>query len=615
MLRRMSFKTFTRMGVLVLIVTGLVSCDRAAVKKDTPTLAKATEADPRPVTKETIPVKITETTEATEKPVEATPTQAIEEKKETSLVIVIPEDPPSFNGAVGDTGYDSMVMKLVLLGLADIDPEGKVFPELAAELPTLENGGVVVDEAAGTMDVTWKLRSAVLWADGTPVTADDVLFTYQAITDPNTGYWIAGIDYLDGIDKIDDLTFVMHFNTIYPGYLTLLGGEQVVIWPKHFCSAEQGFTSWDCGRQPLSDGPYILEDWVTGDHMSFVRNPKYYQPGKPQIDRIIVQIVPEVEVRKTMLLQGDADVIMWATEQIADALKNETKAKVSVSPASRWVMRLFMNLAEKGSLDPVAKPHPILADVRVRRAIRMAIDVDTISKEIFLGYSAPVWTEFSRPPYTCDIPKPKYDPEAAKALLEEAGWTDANGDGKRECHKCLHAKEGAPMKLELITYPEYGEPLILTQQLIGEMLGNIGMDIQLTVIQGSVLWADYNSGGIEQRGEFNIDLYDDGYSGIDPTDFLSQYYASASAEPDYGWNIGRWKNEEFDNLLSQAYTLDEQSRKELFCQMAKILDDELPQILLFSAINADAYSARVSGVQTNINDIVTWNVADWTIVK
>ena len=546
-------------------------------------------------------------------PVEAA--TAVPDEEETSIVILIPEDPPNFNAAIGDTGYDSLVMKMVLMGLADIDPDGRVFPRLAAELPTLENGGVVVDEEAGTMVATWKLRQGVTWADGTPVTSDDVIFTYEEIIDPETGTWIQGIDYVDGIEKIDDSTFAIKFNTIYPGYLTLFGGEQVVIWPKHYCDAEQGFTAWDCARQPLSSGPYMLEEWVTGDHMTFVRNPNYYEKDKPQIDQIIVQIVPDAAVRRTMMVEGDADVYMWATEQIADELKDEPNVKVSVSPTSRWVMRLFMNLAAKGSIDPAADPHPILADVRVRQAIRQAIDVDTISKEIFRGYSVPVWSELFRNPYTCEIPKPVYDPDAAIALLEEAGWKDTDGDGVRECHGCLHAAEGDKMEMELITYPEYGEPIILTQQLIGEMLGKVGMKLELSTVQGSVLWADYESGGIEQRGDFSIDLYDDGYGGIDPTDFLWQYYYSTSAEPGQGWNVGRWKNTEFDALLDQAYTLDEVTRKDLFCQIADLLDKELPQILMFSTINADAYSKRLNGLQSNINDVVTWNVANWTLAE
>jgi ABC-type transport system substrate-binding protein len=169
--------------------------------------------------------------------------------------------------------------------------------------------------------------------------------------------------------------------------------------------------------------------------------------------------------------------------------------------------------------------------------------------------------------------------------------------------------------MELITYAEYGEPLELTQQLIGEMLGKVGIHLDLRIVQGSVLWADYQSGGIEQRGDFNIDLWDDGYSGTDPTDFLQQSYSTDAAVPDQGYNFGRWSNPEFDTLLYEAYTLDEVQRKADFCRMAQILDEELPQILMFSTINADAYSTRLSNIQSNINSVVTWNISDWTIEK
>jgi peptide/nickel transport system substrate-binding protein len=465
------------------------------------------------------------------------------------------------------------------------------------------------------MDVTWKMRQDVSWADGEKVNADDVIFTYEAILNPDTGSWIQGLDYVDSLEKVDDYTFIVHYSSVYPGYLTQFGGEQVVIWPEHYCDATQGFVSWDCARNPLSNGPFLLEEWAAGDHMTFVRNPKYFEPGKPLIDKVIVRIVPEETVRKTMITKGDADVLMWATESVANDLKDVPDVEVSISPTSRWVMRLFMNLAAKGSTDPVTDPHPIFSDVQVRRAIRQAIDVDIISQEIFQGYGVPVWTEFFRAPYICDIARPEYNPDAAAKLLEDAGWTDQDGDGVRECNGCKTAEPGYPMKVELITYKEYGEPLELMQQLIAEMLGKIGIEAQLSVIEGSVLWADYQSGGIEQRGEFDIDLYDDGYAGIDPTDFIWQYYHSDSATPDTGWNVGRWMNPEFDEILGEAYTTDESIRKDVFCQMAQTLDQELPQILLFSTINADAYNTRINGVQSNVNDIVTWNVADWNINK
>lgn len=548
--------------------------------------------------------------QAAQNPVQSNPAQ------ESIITIVIPEDPPSFNAVVADSGYDALVMHMALLGLTGVDPEGKVYPVLAAELPSVENGMVKIDQSRGSMDVTWKLRSDVKWADGVPVTADDVIFTYDAVKDPNAGAWIPGIDQVTGIDKIDDYQFVIHFNSIYPSFLTFFGHNQIVIWPRHYCKIDQGFQSWDCARTPLSDGPFILQEWITGDHLTFVRNPNYFETGKPGIDKVIVKISPDAVVRETMIRQGDADILMWATEQIADDLKNDTNVKISMSKTGRFVMRLFINLAEKGNIDSKESPNPFFSDVQVRQAIRAAIDVDTITKTVWHGYAQPVWSEFFRPPYnTCNIPRPKFDPEAAKALLEKSGWVDTDGDGIRECKGCKSAVDGQKFKFELLTYTEYGEPLNLTQQLIGEMLKNVGIQADLTQSQGSIMWADSASGGIEQTGNFNLDLYDDGYPGNDPTDFVWKYYNSNAAKQDLGWNVGRWSNPEYDDLSSRLYTLDEKMRQETFCKMAKILDDELPQILLFSVVDADVYSSRMSGVQENVNSVVSWNSADWQIIK
>jgi peptide/nickel transport system substrate-binding protein len=535
--------------------------------------------------------------------------------EETSIVILVPEDPSVFNSLVMDTGYQQMLMELVLLGLTDIDPEGEFYLELAAEMPTIENGGVVVDEDAWTMDVTWTMRDDVYWADGEPVTVEDVLFTWNSIADPEGGIWAEGLDYTDSIEMIDDYSFVVHYNTVYPNYRIQFGGENFGVWPEHYCDATQGFVNWDCNRDPLSSGPYILEEWATGDHLSFVRNPNYFEEGKPHIDRVIVRIVPDDSVAKTMMIEGDADFQMWPTETMADDYEAAPNVEVSFAPSERWVMRIFPNLAAKGSTDPVENPHPILSDVRVRQAIRMAIDVDTIVDEIFLGYSKAMWTEFFRTPYICDVPKPEYDPAGAEALLEAAGWTDEDGDGIRECHGCLNAEEGYVMSMELVIYAEYGEELELTQQLVGEMLGDVGIDLELSMIEGTVLWADYESGGIEQTGDFDLNMWDDGYPGVDPTDHIWYYYFSESAEPDYGWNIGRWMDDYADYWIDMSYVLDEEWRQYAFCELAAILDEELPQILLFTAFDAGAYSTRLQGVQATVNDSHTWNVADWQVVE
>ena len=531
----------------------------------------------------------------------------------SSITILIPEDPAGFNGLVTDTGYEQLLGELLMLSVAEIDPEGNIFPELAVEIPTLENGGVEFNEDEWTMNVTWKIRDDVYWQDGEQLTVDDIIFTWNVATDPETGTWTDGLDYTDDIEKIDDFTFKVYYNSVFTAYQTQFGGENFFIYPEHYCDASQGFYEWDCDQQPLSSGPYVLDEWVTNDYLLFSRNENYYEEGKPAIDQIIVRIVPEQSVRRTLMLGGDADHHMWPSDAIQDEYAASDTVKVLVSPTQRWVMRLFMNEAAYGTTDPVETPHPWLSDVEVRRAIRMAIDVDTIIEDIFLGHGDPVWTEFFRPPYICDIPRPEFNPDKAAQMLADAGWTDEDGDGVRECHGCLNAEEGTLMEGEFQIYAEYGPELELAQQFIAENLKAIGISLDLFTVEGAVLWD--TEGGPELEGRFDINMWDDGYPGLDPTDNgMWYYYHSDAADPESGgWNIGRWSNEDFDVWYDELFYLDEEYRAEVFCEMAQILEDELPQILLFTTLEVHGVSNRLQNVMPSVNDPVTWNVADWTL--
>jgi peptide/nickel transport system substrate-binding protein len=312
------------------------------------------------------------------------------------------------------------------------------------------------------------------------------------------------------------------------------------------------------------------------------------------------------------MIEGDADVHYWPGENILKEYESpDNSVNFVVAPTERWAMRLIPNLTMSGD---EATPHPFLSDVRVRRAIRLAVDVDTILEEVFLGYGEPVWTEFFRPPYNiCDISRPEFDLEGAAALLKEAGWEDTDGDGVNECHGCLNAEEGTLMTMEFAIYAEYGETLELAQQLIAENLETIGFDVEIQIIEGAIMWAPAEDGGTEIAGNFELDMYDDGYPGLDPTDnILWTYYLSNNLELE-GFNVGRWVNEDFDAWLDEAYTLDEEYRQEVFCEIATILEDELPQILLWSSLDAHGVSERLVGVQPSANDPLTWNVADWTL--
>ena len=399
---------------------------------------------------------------------------------------------------------------------------------------------------------------------------------------------------------------------------SMVNGE--AIFPEHYCDAEQGYLYWDCNDEPLSNGPYLLEEWVRSDHLTFVRNPTYFEEGKPYIDKVFVMIVPDASVRKTMMVEGAADIDWGVTSEVGDELEPLEYLNVSTAPVTRWLTQIWINQAARGQIDPETglptTPHPVLSDVRVRQAMRMAIDVDGIIEGIWPGGSTNhVWTEFFRPPYDiCDIPKPVVDPAAASALLEEAGWTDTDGDGVRECHGCTTgAPEGHVMSLEFSIAGEWATQE-LAQQLIGEDLEAVGFDIRLNILDRVLIWDTFEAGGIEQNADFDINMWSDGYPGIDPTDYLWVYYNTEAMIPDWGWNINRWSNEDFDALLDEAYTIDEEYRTEIFCELAQILDDELPSIPLFDGPDVVIYNNRISGVMATTNALVDWNIADWKLV-
>jgi peptide/nickel transport system substrate-binding protein len=599
MISEKKYRMLALFVITALLISSLASCGPAATEE---------------VTDEPGPIEPT----STEAPPEPEDTPVPEPEEETSIVILLPDDPPNFNGNLIFSGYDRIAQEMVMLSLTELDPQGNVYPELAAELPSVENGAVVIDEDAWTMDVTWKLRDDVYWEDGEPVTADDVAFTWNAAMDPETGIWTPGADYTDSIEVIDDYTFVIHYNSVYPAHLYQMSmAHGFTIWPEHYCDAEQGYSYWDCHMDPLANGPYLLEEWEFGDHLTFVRNPNYFEEGKPYIDKVYFQIVPEESVQKTMMAEGVADVNFWAREDFAIELGELEFIDVSATPVTRWLMQLWINLAARGTFDPEGSPHPVFGDVRVRQAMRIAIDVDSIVEGIYpSGDFHNVWTQFFRPPYDiCGTPKPVVDPEAAKVLLEEAGWTDKDGDGVRECHGCATgAPEGYPMAFDFIVWSEGGEDYARTGQLIAEDLQAIGMDPNLSLETGAVLW---DLDGLELTGNFDMNMWDDGYPGTDPSDYLWVYYAS-SAVPNAeleGWNIGYWMNEEFDALLDESYTLDEEYRKELFCQMDEIMQAEMPTIPLYDYAELTIYNNRIEGIESTINAMVNWNIADWKIVK
>ena len=530
---------------------------------------------------------------------------------EEAIIVSIPIEPPSFNAYLNDTGYERLAGELVYSGLAEIGPDGNYYPELAAELPTLANGGLSEDG----LTVTWHIRPDVLWSDGESFSSEDVRFTWQALRD--SGIWAPGFDLIENIDTPDPYTAIIHYSEFYPNYLIQFGGSGTGVFPAHHCGPTDEMLFWDCNFEPVSTGPFVLAQWVPGVRLTFEPNPNYYIPERPMASQLVLAVQPDPEFRGRNLARGNAHLDLWPEGSALVQMENSGNVNIVPTRPPHFVLRLVPNLSLPGSSDPEI-PHPILADKRVREALRFAVDAGRINSEIFNGRGTPVNTELFQ--FDCNIPPHEFNPGLASALLDEAGWKFTTPDDVfRTCQGCGTAEDGTPLTLISYTYVEFGDRLEATHRLIEEMLAEVGVDLEREVVEGSRLWDTWDNEGIELHGNFDLDLWDDGYYGVDPTIYLTNYFDPRSIpsrnNPIAGLNVSRYRNPDLIKIFDALHTpLPNNRRRALICELAVIFYEDVPQIPVLALPDLYAINSRLQGVIPHIYDTITWNAAEWHLI-
>lgn len=527
---------------------------------------------------------------------------------DNAIYIPIPINPPSFNAYVNDTGYEEMIGELVFGALAELEPHGRYYPELAVEVPTLENGGLSEDG----LTVTWRLRPGIVWSDGEPFTARDVVFTWEALRE--SGIYTPGIDLITEIETLDKYTLIIHYSEFYPNYRLQFGGEGIGIFPAHQCGALNNMLYWDCNAEPVSLGPFVLAEWEAGERLVFNPNPNYWVPDRPLAEQLIFEIEADEERRARDVALGSSHLDMWVEEPYLTDLDEDEAVLVLATDPARFILRLVPNLTAPGV---AARPNPIVADLTVRQAIRHAINVPQLVEEVFAGHAKPAHTELTR--NGCQLTPYTYNPDTARALLTRAGWIDQDDDGVRECHGCANAAEGTPLLFESYHYAEFGDSLAQMHRQVELMLYDVGIDMRPKPVEGYDLWDTWENEGVEMRGEFHLNLWDDGYFGIDPTDYLYNRYDPRAIptqnDPLAGFNIMRYRNPELAKLFDQLYTpLPDETRNKIYCQIALILYRDLPDIPLVALPEYYAINPRLQGISPHIYDTITWNAADWHLL-
>jgi len=532
-----------------------------------------------------------------------------------AIIAPIPVEPPSFNAYLSDTGYEALIGELVYGALAEIGADGNYYPELALDLPTLSNGDLSQDG----LTVTWRLRPDVLWSDGQPFTSDDVRYTWQSLRD--SGIWAPGFDLIEDIETPDPLTAIVHYRQFYPNYLIQFGGQGAGVFPAHYCGPTTEMLSWDCNLEPISTGPFILAQWVPEVRLTFDPNPNYFVPERPRAAQLVFEIQSDPDFRRRNLERGNGHLDLWPDEPILTRMVNDVTGNITVlsTRPARFVLRLVPNLSAPGSADP-ATPHPILSNLQVRQAILHAIDINFLNAEVFDGRGIPVDTELSQ--LGCQLSPYLYNPGLSNALLDQAGWVLVDPDpedehfGVRHCRGCSTAAQDTPLILKSYTYLEFGDNMVEAQALIEQMLAEVGIVLEREVVEGGLLWDTWANNGLELRGNFDLDLWDDGYYGVDPTGYMANYFDPRAIptrnNPLAGFNVSRYRNPALIDIFDALYTpLPTGRRRVLLCELATILHQDLPQIPLLALPDLYAINTNLQGVSPTIYDTITWNAGDW----
>ncbi|MBO6898213.1 MAG: peptide ABC transporter substrate-binding protein [Shimia sp.] len=535
--------------------------------------------------------------------------------------IIYWQAPSILNPYLSSGTKDVESASLTLEPLARYDETGKMVPYLAAEIPTVANGGVSEDLTS----ITWTIADGMVWSDGTAVTSADVVFTGEYCMHPEGGCAQAAFfDGVENIEALDEKTVKVTFNQPKPNpYGPFVGGQSPIIQKAQFENCT-GAKAPECTAEnfgPIGTGPFVVTEFKTNDVIQYEANPNYRDASKPAFATVTFKGGGDATgAGRAVLETGEFDYA-WNLQLAPDVIaKMEEGGKgKAIAGFGPLVERLEMNMTNPSSDLPegeratVAHPHPFLSDINVRKALSMAIDRELLV-EIGYGKAGKV---------TCDlVPVPanyasantdcfKQDIAGANALLDEAGWVKG-GDG-------IRAKDG--VKLSILYQTSTNAVRQDFQALIKQWWSEIGVETELRNLSASVFFGgDPGSPDTFQKFYADVEMYANTFNGTDPQQYLAAYRCGGEPKPSSQWqgeNINRFCDPAYDALIDElARTGDIEKRGEIAKKMNDMLTNESYTIVpLVHRGRVSAHSNTLGGVVLNVWDSELWNVADWHRVK
>ena len=519
---------------------------------------------------------------------------------------------PYLSGGTKDIESSSLVLE----PLAYYNETGAMVPALAAEIPTVENGGVSADLTS----ITWKLKSGVVWSDGSAFTSADVVFSGDYCMHPEGGC-NASTNFTDvaSIEAIDDLTVKITFGVAKPFPYGPFVGTTVPIIQKAQFENCMGAKAPECTEQnfgPIGTGPFKVTEFKANDVVLYDMNESYREEGKPHFSNILFKGGGDAaSAARSVLETGEFDYA-WNLQVEPEILTQMVAAGkgIVVTAFGTSVERIMVQSTNPDSAlgderGTIKHPHPFLTDKAVRKALSLAIDRQIL---VDAGYGAAGQV-------TCNVlPAPAVyastandwcktqDIAGANKLLDDAGWVRGS-DGVR-------AKDG--VRLSLLYQTSTNSVRQGTQALLKQMWGEIGIETELKNISASVFFGgDQSSPDTFQKFFSDIEMYTNNFDGTDPEKYMNSWTCKEIPSPANQWlgnNMPRFCDPAYDALAVElSTTASLEKRAELAKKMNDMLMEYGAIIPLIHRGGVSAHAVTLGGVRMNEWDSELWNVKDW----
>ena len=572
------------------------------------------------------PPTATLTTEPTQTPAPPTatptpePTQAPAPPVEKTLTLLYWQAPSVPGSYLSAGAKDVDAGAITLEPLAKYDPDGNLAPALAAEIPTLENGGFPRDLTS----ITWKLKEGLKWSDGSDVSAEDVVFTWRYCVNEETGCTSeSSFDGIASVEALDSLTVKITFEapTPYP-YQAFVGAGAPIISRAQFADCI-GAAATTCNAQntaPLGTGPYRIIDFKANEQAVYERNPFYRGPS-PYFDRVLLKGGGDaVSAARAVMERGEADYA-WNIQvepEVLAGLEEAGLATVVVAFTS-LVERIVVNQTnpapalgdDRSEYLEGQTPHPFLSFKPIRSAMSLAIDRSRIAEDFYGFAGEPTCNLITGPPNYASTANDgclPQDIDGANRLLDDNGVLDTDGDGIREYN-------GAPLR---ITYQTSTNAIRQdTQSLVRDWWRQIGIETELIHHDASVFFGGDPVADREasyRRFFADVQMYADG-SGIDSQQSLSGTLCKHIPTRENNWafgNIPRSCNPEYDSLYAQLEQTQIGPEREALVKRMHDMDVQgYYEIPLVERGAVSAHLNTLQGVRINGWDSELWNIAEW----